>query len=91
MAEKEEYEAKQKELEAVVSPILQNLSGGAGGMPGGMPGGKLFVLPILVYDHLSSPIRTYFHLFASYFRYAWRHAWWNARHGRHGRWRATSC
>ena len=31
MAEKEEYEAKQKELEAVVSPILQNLSGGAGG------------------------------------------------------------
>jgi L1 cell adhesion molecule like protein len=37
-AEKEEYEAKQKELEAVVNPILQNLSGG-GGMPGGMPGG----------------------------------------------------
>ena len=32
MADKEEYEAKQKELEAVVSPILQNLlSGGAGG------------------------------------------------------------
>merc|ERR1712178_585177 len=37
-AEKEEYEAKQKELEAIVNPILQNLSGG-GGMPGGMPGG----------------------------------------------------
>merc|ERR1719487_3120015 len=36
-AEKEEYEQKQKELEAVVNPILQNLSGGAGGMPGGMP------------------------------------------------------
>merc|ERR1712054_360862 len=34
-AEKEEYEAKQKELEAVVNPILQNLAGG--GMPGGMP------------------------------------------------------
>jgi len=36
-AEKEEYEAKQKELEAVVNPILQNVAGGAGGMPGGMP------------------------------------------------------
>merc|ERR1711901_13285 len=33
-AEKEEYEQKQKELEGVVNPILQNLSGG---MPGGMP------------------------------------------------------
>ena len=41
MAEKEEYEAKQKELEAIVNPILQNLGGGAGagGMPGGMSGG----------------------------------------------------
>ena len=44
MAEKEEFEAKQKELEGIVNPILQNLSGGAGGeggMPdmGGMPGG----------------------------------------------------
>jgi len=41
-AEKEEYEAKQKELEGQVLPILQNLSGGmpgAGGMPGGFPGG----------------------------------------------------
>ena len=37
MAEKEEYEAKQKELEAVVNPILAVLGGGAGGgMPGGM-------------------------------------------------------
>ncbi len=38
-AEKEEFEEKQKALEAIVMPILQNLSGGAGGMPGGMPGG----------------------------------------------------
>merc|ERR1711934_329653 len=39
MAEKEEYEAKQKELEAVVNPILAALGGGAGagGMPGGVP------------------------------------------------------
>ena len=38
-AEKEEFEAKQKELEAIVTPILQALGGGAGagGMPGGMP------------------------------------------------------
>jgi L1 cell adhesion molecule like protein len=38
-AEKEEFEAKQKELEAIVTPILQSLGGGAGagGMPGGMP------------------------------------------------------
>jgi len=41
-AEKEEFEEKQKALEAIVMPILQNLSGGAGapgGMPGGFPGG----------------------------------------------------
>jgi L1 cell adhesion molecule like protein len=38
MAEKEEYEAKQKELEAIVNPILAALGGSAGGgMPGGMP------------------------------------------------------
>merc|ERR1712000_264321 len=41
-AEKEEYEAKQKSLESVVLPILQNLSGGGeGGMPGGFPGGGM--------------------------------------------------
>merc|ERR1719391_1552682 len=45
MAEKDEYEDKQKEVEAVCNPIIQNLysgvGGGApgGGMPGGMPGG----------------------------------------------------
>jgi len=38
-AEKEEFEEKQKALEAIVLPILQNLQGGEGGMPGGMPGG----------------------------------------------------
>ena len=39
-AEKEEFEEKQKALEAIVLPILQNLSGGApGGAPGGFPGG----------------------------------------------------
>merc|ERR1719265_101486 len=36
-SEKEEYEEKQKELEGICLPILQNLGGGAGGMPGGMP------------------------------------------------------
>jgi len=46
MAEKDEFEAKQKELEGVVNPIMmkvyQAAGGGAGGMPdmgGGMPGG----------------------------------------------------
>merc|ERR1712159_240508 len=38
-AEKEEYEAKQKELEAIVNPILQNVAGGGGAPGGGMPGG----------------------------------------------------
>ena len=38
-AEKEEFEEKQKALEAIVTPILSALGGGAGGMPGGMPGG----------------------------------------------------
>jgi len=38
MAEKEEFEQKQKELESVVSPILQAMGGApGGGMPGGMP------------------------------------------------------
>lgn len=37
---KEEYEEKQKELEAVANPIMQRLYGAAGGPPGegGMPG-----------------------------------------------------
>jgi len=43
MAEKEEYEAKLKELEGIVQPIMMRMyqaSGAAGGMPeGGMPGG----------------------------------------------------
>jgi L1 cell adhesion molecule like protein len=41
-AEKEEFEEKQKALEAIVLPILQNLSGAPGapgGAPGGFPGG----------------------------------------------------
>lgn len=42
LAEKEEYEHKQKEVEAICNPIITKLyqgAGGAGGMPGGMPGG----------------------------------------------------
>merc|ERR1711963_469102 len=43
MAEKDEFEAKQKELEGVVNPIMMKVSqaaGGGEGMPeGGMPGG----------------------------------------------------
>merc|ERR1719157_494920 len=43
MAEKDEFEAKQKELEGVVNPIMMKVyqaAGGGGGMPeGGMPGG----------------------------------------------------
>jgi heat shock protein 1/8 len=40
-AEKEEYEEKQKELEKIVTPILQNMSAGAGKSApgGGFPGG----------------------------------------------------
>jgi L1 cell adhesion molecule like protein len=39
LAEKEEFESQQKELEAVCNPIMTKLYQGAGGMPGGMPGG----------------------------------------------------
>jgi len=39
LAEKEEYEHRQKELEAVCNPIITKLYGAAGGAPGGMPGG----------------------------------------------------
>ena len=40
-AEKEEYEQKQKELEAAIMPIFSKMAGNApaGGMPGGMAGG----------------------------------------------------
>ena len=37
-AGKEEYEERQKELEAVANPIMQKLYGAAGGAPGGFPG-----------------------------------------------------
>merc|ERR1712071_228833 len=43
LAEKDEFEGKQKELEGVVNPIMMKVyqaAGGGGGMPeGGMPGG----------------------------------------------------
>ncbi|CAH1738001.1 unnamed protein product [Aphis gossypii] len=40
LADKEEYEHKQKELEAICNPIITKLYAGAGaGMPGGFPGG----------------------------------------------------
>ncbi|KAK2586252.1 hypothetical protein KPH14_001508 [Odynerus spinipes] len=39
LADKEEYEHKQKELESICNPIITKLYQGAGGMPGGMPGG----------------------------------------------------
>jgi len=45
LAEKDEFESKQKELEGVVNPIMMKVyqaAGGSGGMPeaGGMPGGN---------------------------------------------------
>merc|ERR1719284_2361325 len=42
LAEKDDFEAKQKELEGVVNPIMMKVyqaAGGGGGMPGGRPGG----------------------------------------------------
>ena len=42
LAEKDEFEAKQKELEGVVKPIMMKVyqaAGGGGDMPGGLPGG----------------------------------------------------
>merc|ERR1712159_954556 len=42
LAEKDEFEAKQKELEGNVNPIMMKVyqaAGGEGGMPDGMPGG----------------------------------------------------
>merc|ERR1712149_125288 len=42
MAEKDEFEAKQKELEGIVNPIMMKVyqaAGGGGDMPEGMPGG----------------------------------------------------
>jgi len=39
LADKEEFEHKQKEIEGVCTPIITKLYQGAGGMPGGFPGG----------------------------------------------------
>jgi len=45
LAEKDEFEGKQKELEGIVNPIMMKVyqaAGGGGGMPeGGMPGGGM--------------------------------------------------
>merc|ERR1712226_1555142 len=41
LAEKEEFEAKQKELEGVVNPIMMKVYQAAGGDGGGMPGGGM--------------------------------------------------
>merc|ERR1719219_2379508 len=51
LAEKDEFEAKQKDLEAIVNPIMmkvyQAAGGGEGGMPdmSGMPGGGMGAAP----------------------------------------------
>ena len=39
MAEKEEFESQQKELQKVCMPIISKLYGQGGGAPEGMPGG----------------------------------------------------
>jgi L1 cell adhesion molecule like protein len=39
LADKEEFEHKQKEIEGVCTPIITKLYQGAGGAPGGFPGG----------------------------------------------------
>ncbi|KAB7500284.1 hypothetical protein Anas_14305 [Armadillidium nasatum] len=38
LAEKEEFQHKQKELEGIVNPIITKMYQGAGGGAGGMPG-----------------------------------------------------
>jgi heat shock 70kDa protein 1/2/6/8 len=39
LAEKEEFEHKQKEIEQICNPIITKMYQAAGGAPGGMPGG----------------------------------------------------
>merc|ERR1712195_311440 len=41
LAEKDEFEAKQKEIEGVVNPIMMKVYQAAGGDGGGMPGGGM--------------------------------------------------
>mmetsp|Transcript_77920 Transcript_77920/g.154789 ORF Transcript_77920/g.154789 Transcript_77920/m.154789 type:complete len:132 (+) Transcript_77920:1842-2237(+) len=48
LAEKEEFEHKQKEVEGICSPIMQSMysqGGGMGGMPGGMVRASLSLYP----------------------------------------------
>merc|ERR1712242_482266 len=47
-AEKEEFEAKQKELEELANPIMQKVYAAAGGAPGGAPGGMPVCLCVCV-------------------------------------------
>ena len=45
LAEVDEFNEKQKEVEAVCSPVITKLYQSAGGMPGGMPGGMSGGMP----------------------------------------------
>jgi L1 cell adhesion molecule like protein len=55
-ADAEEYEAKQKEIEAAYNPIMMRIyqaaAGAPGGMPGGMPGGAPGAGPTAADDDL---------------------------------------
>ena len=66
MGEKDEYEDKQKEVEAVCNPIIQNLYSGAGGT--------------FTFDQNrhNSPIFRWSTWWWNARRYAWRYAWWDA-------------
>merc|ERR1712070_801089 len=41
LAEKDEFETKQKEIEGIVNPIMMKVYQAAGGAGGGMPGGGM--------------------------------------------------
>jgi len=56
-ASKEEFEAKQKELEAIAMPIMTKLYQQSGGMPGG-PGGMPWRLPWRTWRTWRIPWRT---------------------------------
>merc|ERR1712113_1290382 len=47
LAEVEEFQDKQKEVEGICNPIITKLYQAAGGAPGGMPGGMPEVCPVV--------------------------------------------
>merc|ERR1712211_137607 len=89
LAEVEEFNEKQKEVEAVCNPIITKLYGAAGGAPGGMPdmggmGGAGGAAPALAKEDQAQPLRRLTKSFLGTIVFSWNsnafmlHFVWNS-------------